>query len=110
MTPDLIAGRYRVVRAVGRGGMGTVWLCRDEMLGREVAVKQIGNLPGESATDTARALREARSSAALNHRNVVSVFDVVDSDDGAAWLGMEYVASRSLGILGGSRSPCHASA
>ena len=96
MTPDLIAGRYRVVRAVGRGGMGTVWLCRDEVLGREVAVKQVGALPGESSPDRARALREARSSAALNHRNVVSVFDIVDSQDGNAWLVMEYVPSRTL--------------
>jgi eukaryotic-like serine/threonine-protein kinase len=99
MTPDLIAGRYRVVRPVGRGGMGTVWLCRDEVLGREVAVKQIGTLPGESATDAARALREARSSAALNHRNVVAVFDVVDTEDGTAWLVMEYVPSRTLGQI-----------
>jgi serine/threonine protein kinase len=99
MTPDLIAGRYKVVRPVGRGGMGTVWLCRDEVLGREVAVKQIGSLPGESATDAARALREARSSAALNHRNVVSVFDIADTDDGHAWLVMEYVPSRTLGEL-----------
>jgi serine/threonine protein kinase len=99
MTPDLIAGRYQVLRPVGRGGMGTVWLCRDELLGREVAVKQIGALPGETATDTARALREARSSAALNHRNVVSVFDVVDTDDGKAWLVMEYVPSRTLGEI-----------
>ncbi|HLN78213.1 MAG TPA: protein kinase [Nocardioidaceae bacterium] len=96
MTPDLIAGRYRVVRAVGRGGMGTVWLCHDEVLGRDVAVKQIGMLPGESATESARALREARSSAALNHRNVVSVFDIVDSDEGHAWLVMEYVPSKTL--------------
>jgi hypothetical protein len=95
MTPDLIAGRYRVERAVGRGGMGTVWLCQDEILGREVAVKQVGHLPGESTTDTARALREARSSAALNHKNVVSVFDVVESEEGA-WLVMEYVPSRTL--------------
>jgi eukaryotic-like serine/threonine-protein kinase len=99
MTPDLIAGRYRVVRPVGRGGMGTVWLCRDEVLGREVAVKQIGTLPGESATDAARALREARSSAALNHRNVVAVFDVVDTEEGTAWLVMEYVPSRTLGQI-----------
>ncbi|HEX6878573.1 MAG TPA: protein kinase [Nocardioidaceae bacterium] len=99
MTPDLIAGRYQVLRPVGRGGMGTVWLCRDELLGREVAVKQIGALPGETATDAARALREARSSAALNHRNVVSVFDVVDTDDGKAWLVMEYVPSRTLGEI-----------
>jgi serine/threonine protein kinase len=97
MTPDLIAGRYKVVREVGRGGMGTVWLCRDQVLGREVAVKRIGALPGESATDAARALREARTSAALNHRNVVSVFDIVDGEDGGAWLVMEYVPSRTLG-------------
>ncbi len=75
--------------------MGSVWLCRDEVLGREVAVKQVGRLPGESAPDTARALREARSSAALNHKNVVSVFDVVEADS-EIWLVMEYVPSRTL--------------
>ncbi len=96
MNPDLIAGRYRVVRPVGKGGMGTVWLCRDEVLGREVAVKKIGMLPGEDAPDAARALREARSSAALSHRSVVSVFDAVDTPDGGAWLIMEYVPSRTL--------------
>ena len=95
MQPDLIAGRYRVERPVGRGGMGTVWLCRDEVLKRDVAVKQVGRLPGETVTDTARAMREARSSAALSHRNVVSVFDVVEQD-GAAWMVMEYVPSRTL--------------
>ncbi|HEX5772345.1 MAG TPA: serine/threonine-protein kinase [Nocardioidaceae bacterium] len=105
MTPDLIAGRYRVVRAVGRGGMGTVWLCSDEVLGREVAVKQIGTLPGESAPDAARALREARSSAALNHRNVVSIFDIVDDDSGHAWLVMEYVPSRTLGEITREEGP-----
>ena len=93
--PDLIGGRYRVGRAVGRGGMGTVWLCRDEMLRRDVAVKQVGRLPGESVTDSARALREARSSAGLSHRNVVTVFDVVE-EAGAIWLVMEHVPSRSL--------------
>lgn len=95
MQPDLIAGRYRVRHAVGRGGMGTVWLCHDEVLGRDVAVKQVGRLPGESLSDTARALREARSSAALNHHNVVSVFDVVEDKD-ENWLVMEYVPSRTL--------------
>nr|MBA3311353.1 serine/threonine protein kinase [Nocardioidaceae bacterium] len=95
MQPDSIADRYRVIRAVGRGGMGTVWLCRDEVLGRDVAVKQIGALPGESAENTARAMREARSAAALNHKNAVSIFDVVDHD-GKPWLVMEYVPSRTL--------------
>ena len=78
MQPDVIGGRYRVESAIGQGGMGTVWLCRDETLHREVAVKQVGLLPGESVTDSARAFREARSSAALSHRNVVTVFDVVE--------------------------------
>src|SRR3954470_13889669 len=98
MRPDLIGGRYRVVSAVGRGGMGTVWLCRDETLERDVAVKQVGRLPGESMTDSARALREARSSAALSHRNVVTVFDVVE-ETGLIWLVMEYVEGRSLSQL-----------
>jgi Protein kinase domain len=95
MQPQLIAGRYQVLRAIGRGGMGTVWLCRDEVLGREVAAKQIGALPGESATQTKRAMREARSAAALNHPNAVAVYDVVDHD-GRPWLIMEYVEGQTL--------------
>ncbi len=95
MQPELIGGRYRVLRAIGRGGMGTVWLARDETLAREVAAKQVGLLPGQSVTDTARAMREARSTAALNHRNVVTVFDVVEEDQ-SIWLVMEHVVSRSL--------------
>ena len=93
--PTTIAGRFDVERAVGRGGMGTVWLCRDRRLGRQVAVKQVGLLPGESRTQLGRALREARSSAALNHPNVVAVYDAVEEGD-HAWLVMEYVPSRTL--------------
>ena len=95
MQPQLIAGRYKVLRAIGRGGMGTVWLCRDEVLGREVAVKQIGALPGDSATETKRAMREARSAAALNHPNAVAVYDVADHE-GLPWLVMEYVEGQTL--------------
>src|SRR6478735_7239360 len=98
MAPEIVAGRYVVLRAVGRGGMGTVWLCRDEVLGREVAVKQVGTLPGESVPDLARALREARSSAALHHPHVVSVFDAIEADD-HIWLVMEYVPGETLSQL-----------
>jgi eukaryotic-like serine/threonine-protein kinase len=98
MQPELIGGRYRVRAAIGQGGMGTVWLCRDERLHRDVAVKQVGLLPGESVTDSARALREARSSAALSHRNVVTVYDVVE-EDGHIWMVMEHVPGRSLAQL-----------
>ncbi|GAW51191.1 MULTISPECIES: serine/threonine-protein kinase [unclassified Nocardioides] len=98
MSPEIIAGRYRVERAAGRGGMGTVWLCRDEVLGRDVAVKEVGVFPGESVPDLARALREARSSAVLNHPHVVSVYDVVEADD-QIWLVMEFVPGTTLAEL-----------
>ena len=107
MQPQLIAGRYQVLRAIGRGGMGTVWLCRDEILGREVAVKQIGALPGDSASETKRAMREARSAAALNHPNAVAVYDVVDHES-RPWLVMEYVEGETLAdeiARGGNLSP-----
>jgi eukaryotic-like serine/threonine-protein kinase len=108
--PDVIAGRYRVEREVGRGGMGSVWLCRDERLGRPVAVKQVGGLPGESSLHLARALREARHSAALNHPNVVAIFDALEEGD-HVWLVMEYVPSRTLDQMvreDGPLAPRHA--
>ena len=104
MPPETIAGRYHVEREVGRGGMGSVWLCRDELLGRAVAVKQVGRLPGESTTDLARAMREARSSAALNHRNVVAVYDAIEEGD-HIWLVMEYVPGRTLSQIVASDGP-----
>jgi serine/threonine protein kinase len=95
MEGQRIAGRYHVERAIGRGGMGTVWLCRDEVLGREVAVKQIGAMPGESVVEKRRAMREARAAAALNHPNAVAVYDVADPE-GRPWLVLEYVEGRTL--------------
>src|SRR5689334_17954778 len=92
--PQVIAGRYEVVRSIGSGGMGTVWLCRDTVLGREVAVKRVGAMPGEPAA-VARAMREARIAASLNDANTVGVYDIVDQDD-AHWLVMEYVEGQSL--------------
>ncbi|MCW2837146.1 MAG: protein kinase, partial [Marmoricola sp.] len=73
----MIAGRYSLEREIGRGGTGVVWLGRDEVLGRQVAIKRIGLLPGTDSTDLARAEREARLGAQLNHPHVVSVFDIV---------------------------------
>ncbi len=104
MDPELIIGRYRVVRPIGRGGMGTVWLCEDGVLNRQVAVKRIGGLPGDDTDQAARAMREARVTAALNHDHAVSVFDVVD-DDGTTWLVMEYVPSRTLAELINTQGP-----
>jgi serine/threonine protein kinase len=95
----LIAGRYRLGTVVGRGGMGIVWQARDEVLGRDVAVKELAGLRHFSARerDVARhhAVREARATARLSHRNVVQVFDILE-EDGCPWIVMELIAPRSL--------------
>ncbi len=94
----MIAGRYTLDREIGRGGMGAVWLGRDEVLGRPVAIKRIGMMPGGTSPDMERAEREARLAARLNHPHVVAVFDLVLEDD-AQWLVMEYVEGVTLSEL-----------
>ncbi|WP_277454822.1 serine/threonine-protein kinase [Janibacter sp. DB-40] len=103
-TPSVIGGRYEPVRPIGRGGMGVVWLARDTVLGRSVAAKQIGDFPGESQGEADRAMREARAAAALNHPNVVAVYDVVEHED-SPWLVMEYVAGPTLATAIRQRGP-----
>lgn len=94
----MIAGRYTLEREIGRGGAGTVHLAHDEVLGRTVAVKRIGFMPGGDSVQLERAAREARLAAALNHPHVVSVFDLVE-EDGVHWLVMEYVDGRTISEL-----------
>src|SRR3712207_3447293 len=98
----LVAGRYRLRSQLGGGGMGTVWLARDELLGRQVAVKQVLSPPGaaESHVDEQRqrALREGRIAARLSHPHAISVYDVA-LENGQPWLVMEYLPSRSLAAV-----------
>jgi eukaryotic-like serine/threonine-protein kinase len=100
----VIAGRYTLVSEVGRGGMGVVWRGIDEVLDREVALKRVGMSPGGVSPDLARAEREARLLASLNHPNVVAVFDLVNDGD-EQWLIMEYVDNRTLAQLVRERGP-----
>lgn len=93
-----VAGRYRLVELIGRGGMGRVWRAVDDILDRLVAIKEmrIDGLDAEDArTRRARALREARATARIDHPNVVRVYDVVDEGD-RLWIVMELVDGRSL--------------
>lgn len=79
--------------------MGRVWKARDEVLHRDVAIKELVPPPGltdeERREMRERSLREARAIARLNHANVVRIFDVLRTD-GDPWIVMEYVASKSL--------------
>ena len=98
-TGHVVAGRYRLISALGNGGMGTVWLAEDELLARRVAVKEVSPpadmTPHEREMLRERTLREARTAARLSHPNVVAIYDVVE-DDGRPWIVMELVPSRSL--------------
>lgn len=95
-----VGGRYALVEQIGSGAMGVVWLARDALLDRPVAVKELRpDLAFEEVQVVgARAMREARNAARLQHPNAVAVFDVVVEDD-RPWLVMEYVPARTLGAL-----------
>lgn len=98
MDSGTVAGRYRLLRVIGTGGMSRVWLARDEILAREVAVKEVLAMPGlppGQADLWARTIAEGRAAARLAHPNVVRVYDVLFTG-GRPWIVMEYVRSRSL--------------
>ena len=94
MTDDeLLAGRYRTLRLIGTGGMARVFLAEDQRLGRQVAVKR---LHAHSPEDIARRFqREARLGAALNHPNLVAVYDV-ETDGESVLIVMEHVDGTDL--------------
>ncbi|MGW2815201.1 serine/threonine-protein kinase [Streptomyces sp. NPDC001415] len=98
-TGRLLGGRYRLVSRLGHGGMGTVWRARDEVVDRDVAVKE-PRVPDhlgerERATVHLRMQREARAAARIDHPCVVTVHDVV-MEDGKPWIVMELVRGQSL--------------
>lgn len=94
----LVVGRYRLTEPIGQGGMGRVWRAVDEVLDRQVAVKEM-RLDDMAAEDARvrreRTLREGRATARIDHPNVVRVYDVVQEAD-RLWIVMELVDCRSL--------------
>ncbi|MEV6959146.1 serine/threonine-protein kinase [Streptomyces sp. NPDC051207] len=100
----LVAGRYRLAERIGSGVLGTVWRARDELAGREVAVKE-PRLPGDPEDEAHRRAahrlyREARAAARVDHPAAVIIDDVVvedgDGPDGLPWIVMELVPGESL--------------
>jgi serine/threonine-protein kinase len=92
----LIGGKFRIENRIARGGQASVYLAKQEPLEREVALK-ILSPPSFEATDEERVafeqrfLLEARTLAALDHPNIVTVYDYGETDDGRYYLAMEYI-------------------
>ncbi|WP_233581121.1 serine/threonine-protein kinase, partial [Streptomyces triticirhizae] len=95
----LLGGRYLLVERLGQGGMGTVWRARDEVMGREVAVKEprlpASVEPARRQRAFARMRREATAAARIGHPGVITLHDLV-LEDGRPWLVMELVRGGSL--------------
>lgn len=92
LTPGAKVGRYEIVRLLGAGGMGVVYEALDPLLGRRIALKLLRSRRGE---DAVRALNEARALAQITHANVVTAFDVGQSDD-VTYVAMALIEGASL--------------
>jgi serine/threonine-protein kinase len=91
-------GHYEILRPIGAGGMGEVFVARDPKLGRKVAIKLLpARLAGDRDT-LARFTQEARSASALNHPNIVTIHEVGATDD-APFIVMEFIDGRDLRTL-----------
>jgi TolB-like protein len=91
-------GRYTLLKILGRGGMGIVWLARDEKLEREVALKFLPDLIIRDRALLNDLKRETRRSLELTHKNIVRIYDFVD-DERSACISMEYVDGDTLSNL-----------
>jgi serine/threonine-protein kinase len=89
-----VLDRFEIVRVLGKGGMGTVYLARDQRLGRSVALKVLNELDSEE--QRARFLREARTAAAIRHQNVATIYEVDETDEGQPYIVMEYCEGETL--------------
>jgi len=93
--PLLAGNRYELIKEIGRGGMGVVYQARDGRLGRVVALKRLPDTLKDHPKAVELFLNEAQSCARLNHRNIVTVYDV-DQEDGVYFITMELLEGRPL--------------
>lgn len=96
---DKRIGRYRLLRRIGKGGMGEVWAAKHLGLGREVALKLLEVGDGDRVIATERFEREVRATSELTHPNTVRVYDFGATDDGFLFYAMELLEGEHLGAL-----------
>jgi serine/threonine protein kinase len=94
-TSDERLSKYDLIRPLGAGGMGEVYLARDRVLQRQVAIKFVSSARLEEPDAEHRLVREARAAAALDHPAICPVYDVVGSD-GRTCIVMQYVDGETL--------------
>ena len=97
-------GRYAVIERIGVGGMAEVYRARDELLGREVAVKVLSERLSTDRSFVERFRREAQAAANLNHPNIVSLYDYGSEGD-TNFIVMEYIDGKSLGEVISEEAP-----
>ncbi len=96
--PNTTLSHYRIVSKIGAGGMGEVWLAEDTRLGRKVALKLLPAEFTENSDRVRRFTQEAKAASALNHPNIISVYDIGEGETGR-FIVMEFVSGRTLRSL-----------
>jgi len=93
---QILGGKYRVLRVLGKGGMGAVYVAEHVEIGKQVAVKLLHHYFAANADVVRRFSQEARAAAAIGHRGIIDVHDVGTTDDGAPYIVMELLQGESL--------------
>jgi eukaryotic-like serine/threonine-protein kinase len=92
----IVAGRYRLLRKLGQGGMGTVWSARNELIDREVAIKMMRPEAAANPVSLQRFFTEAKASGRLRHPNITEIFDLGQAEDGSPFLVLELLTGEPL--------------
>ena len=92
-------GRFEIIREIGKGAMGVVYLAHDPKIDRKIAIKMIslpaGLSPDEARESGHRFVREAQAAGKLQHPNIITIYDVVE-EDGRSYITMEYIDGETL--------------
>ena len=96
---QLVADRYRVIRKLGEGGMGSVYLAEHVVIEKKFALKVLAPELARRADLVARFLQEARSASRIGHENVIDIMDFGQSPDGLVYIAMEFLDGKDLGEI-----------